>query len=192
MTGCAPKPSTFLIVDHHQPGQARQYEERFPEAYYDVGPDGDLDVVLRRHQPAEGQRREPLTQIIHIHSVWRSIPGQTIAETSQVNATVTYAILSGPEGETFEGAGSVFFEQNRKRNRLKGSLGLALLKPRRSLAPGEALFAGAEVSGEFKAVRDRRRVVRTINELERLFGPRPAYENSAPGYPPPASHAASP
>ena len=40
----------------------------------------------------------------------------------------------------------------------------------------EFVLERAEVTGEFRATRDRRRVVRTLNDMSRRFGPLPRYD----------------
>jgi len=169
---CAVRPTTFEIVDYREPDGAKRYRETFDEAYYDLDQYGNVNIVLRRSGgPSEAE--SDVTQIVHIRSVWRPVPGRTVSRATQINATVSYYIVGGRVGDTFEGAGSVFFTQNRGKNTLTGSLDRAVLRPKRQLAPGEALFARSELSGEFRAVRDRRQVVRIMNEADRLFGPMP-------------------
>jgi len=171
--GCAVRPSAFEIVDYREPGDAKRYRETFDEAYYDLDQHGNVNIVLRRSGGRSAGESE-VTQIIRIRSVWRPVPGKTGSHATQINATVSYYIVGGRVGDTFEGAGSVFFTQNRGKNILTGSLDRAVLRPKRQLATGEPLFARAELSGEFRAARDRRQVVRIINEADRLFGPLPS------------------
>ncbi len=172
--GCRAPSTTFEIVDYRRPGDARRYHETFDEAYYDVDDHGNLDLVLRRCTPAGGTSGHSVTQVIHMRTVWRSIPGTTVAHRSQINATVSYLIVSGSMGGSFEGAGSVFFDQRKGEDVITGSLDLAILRPKRRLLSGEDLFKRAELTGTFVARRDPRRVVRIINEMNRLFGPLPS------------------
>lgn len=168
-TGCSVKTSTFEIVDHRQSGEAERYHETFDEAYYALDGHGNVDIVLRRSAPAESEPGQTITQVIHIRSIWRCIPGATVAHRTQINGTVRYHIVSGKAGATFKGAGSVFFKQNGRRDTLTGTLELALLRPQRRLVAGSTLFERAELMGEFRAQRDPRRVVRTINEMNSIF-----------------------
>lgn len=173
--GCRAPSTAFEIVDYRQPGDARRYRETFDEAYYYVDDHGNLDLVLRRCTPAGGTSSHGITQVIHMRTVWRSIPGTTVAHRSQINATVSYLIVSGSMGGSFEGAGSVFFDQRKGEDVITGSLDLAILRPKRRLLSGEDLFKRAELTGTFTARRDPRRVVRIINEMNRLFGPLPSH-----------------
>jgi len=168
--------NTFDIVDHRDPSQARRYRETFDEAYYDLADDGNINLVLRRRAPVEKGAKAELTQVIHIRSFWRSVPGQTVAERTQINSCVSYMIVSGEAGATFEGAGSVFFEHDWYGSALSGTLDHAMLKPQRRLATGSEVFARAELSGNFHAERDARQVARLVNEMNRMFGPLPAYQ----------------
>ncbi len=174
--GCGEPTSRFEIVDFRAAGDAASYREAFEEAYYRVTAGGDVDVVLRRtHDPAvAGGSR--LTQIIHIRSLWTSMPGTTVAERDQINGAVSYFITDGGSGAAFEGAGSVFFRQSRDGDELTGEVERVFLTPMRRLNGGHALFTRAELSGEFVATRDPRRVVHILNESQRLFGPVPRYQ----------------
>ena len=171
LTGCSNRLSTFSVIDYREPGVAHQYRETFDEAYYDIDPSGNVNIVVHRESPNAVEPGEAITQVICIRTVWRSIPGTTVAHRTQINGTVTYGIIGGYMGVTFEGAGSVFFRENHKKNELTGTLELVRLRPTRKLTKDSTLFHHAELSGEFFATRNRRRVVRMINEMNRLFGP---------------------
>lgn len=179
LVGCSAKISTIEITDYREPGEAHQYRESFEEAYYDIDPAGNVNIVLRRTSPNVSAEGEEITQVIYIHTMWRSIPGITVAHKSQINATVTYGIMGDRMGVTFEGAGSVFAKENKAKNTITGTVELARLKPTRKLTQDSALFHHAEISGEFFALRDRRKVVHTINELNRTFNPLPIVENKS-------------
>lgn len=172
-TGCSDRTSTFEIVDYREPGETKHYRETFDEAYYKLDDHGNVDIMLRRSLAGETNPNQNFTQMVHIRSLWRSIPGETVAHRTQINGTVTYCIISGRVGETFEGAGSVFFKQKGRGSTLTGTLDLASLLPKRRLAGGSPIFKRPELKGRFHATRDPRRVVRIINDMNRLFGPLP-------------------
>jgi hypothetical protein len=170
--GCAVPRNTFVITDHRMAGDSQRYCESFDEAYYDVDGYGDLNLVLRRTSGEGKSDSRTVEQVLHIRTVWRSIPGETIAHDSQINATVSYYIVAGRTGASFEGAGSVFFQESRARDRLSGSLDLALLRPGPKIG-GEAtgLFERAELRGAFHAIRDPRRTHRLVHDVQRRFEP---------------------
>lgn len=167
--GCALPRSSFVITDFRETNDTRRYRELFDEAYYDQDAHGNVDVVLRREVLSLTEPTHTITQLIHINSVWRSIPGDTVAHSTQINGTVRYCIMAGSAGASFEGAGSVFFTQNKSLDELHGTLEVASLKPRYQRGGGYDLFRRAEIEGEFHARRDRRRVVRLIQEMSRTF-----------------------
>ncbi|MEK6798872.1 MAG: hypothetical protein AABZ12_07910 [Planctomycetota bacterium] len=178
ISGCTRPRSTMILTDFSDAGQPRKYRETFDEAYFDIDAGGNLNLVLRRRPSSRGG--EPgLTQMLHVRTVWRSIPGKTVAEPTQINSLLTYSIQSGGLGSTFEGAGAVLFDVRRRRGELNGTIDHAVLKPTRQLAAGEPLFPRAEISGRFTAKRDPFQVVRLMNELERTFGPRSAIADAS-------------
>ncbi len=174
LLGCSQrKPvSMFQIVDYREPGTTERYRESFDDAYYKLDDHGNLDLVLRRTTPGGGEPEDTLTQVLHIHSVWRSIPGRTVSHRTQLNATVTYCLVNGRIGTAYEGTGSVQFQRARDGG-LTGTLDRALLRPRRRLVADRPLFARAVMTGQFHATHDPRRVVQLINQMNSLFGPPP-------------------
>ncbi len=171
IVGCAERVSRMAITDYREPGLAARYQETFDEAYYDIDALGNVDVVLVRGSVLANDNSDRPIQVVHIRSFWRPIPGRTVTHRTQINGTVTYYITSGSVGATFEGAGSVFFKRNKRLDTLSGSLDLARLKPVRRLTQDGAIFRSADITGEFHAVRDRRRLVRIIHEMDRRFAP---------------------
>ena len=166
--GCSVKTTTFDIVDHPRDGPPKRFRETFDDAYHAMDDRGNIDIVLRRERRGAAPSEDPITQIIHIHSVWRCIPGTTVADAAQINATVRYVITGGAVHTVLEGGGSVFFKQSDGGDTLTGRLEYASLTPSRRHSVAAPLFDSAELTGVFRTIRDRRRVVRTINEIERL------------------------
>ena len=174
--GCAQRPvvSVIRLVDHREPGSTERLRESFQEAWYNLDRHGNVDLVLRRSSRPGVENA--LTQLVHIRSVWRPIPGRTVTHRTQINGTITYYLVSGRTGTAYDGAGSVFFKEKRG-GRLIGAIELAKLRPTRHLASSSPPFARAEISGEFVAVHDPRRVIQLVNEMNRLFGPPPLYQS---------------
>ncbi len=169
--GCAVPQNTFVIVDHRTTGTNQRYRETFDEAYYDIDARGSLDLVLRRAGGEGGSDGRTVEQVIHVATVWRSIPGETVAHESQINGTISYYMISGRNGASFEGAGSVFFKENRDKIRLSGSIDLAMLRPGPKFGEAAGLFERAELRGTFHAVRDPRRTIRLVHDAQRRFEP---------------------
>jgi len=169
LPACGAKTTSLRIVDHRADGRDVWYHETFDECWFAADAEGNIDLVLRRERPVPDDPSQSILQVVHLRSFWKPIPGTTVAQDQQINASVRYLMLSGRVGASFEGAGSVFFRAKRDRERLEGEIELAQLLPRTRLNGGRMLFDRAEVSGEFVARRDPRRVVRMINELDGLF-----------------------
>ena len=186
--GCAPRGTRFYIEDHRDNGAARRYYERFDECYYCRDSQGNTDIVARRRSIRGASADEALTQVLHVHQVYAAVPGRTQVEESMINATVSYLIVGPESGASFEGGGFVTFTENRKGTEITGKLESSALRPQRRLGGHRLetgathdIFERASVTGRFRARRDKRSVVRILNEMKRLFGPLPRYE------PPPVS-----
>jgi hypothetical protein len=168
--GCAAEPSRLRITDYPSPGSVRTLSGSFEEGYYRIDAAGNLDLILRH--AADPDAKAAADQVVHVSTVWRSIPGQTAADETQINGTVVYAILGPGVDSTYEGAGSVFFSTDPMTGAFTGRLNRVILRPKRQLAEGPPLFERVQISGAFHADLDPRKTVQTINDLERQFGPR--------------------
>ncbi len=176
LIGCAPRRSQFLITDFRRSNEVTTYRTEFDEAYFDVDPQGNVDLVLRRVTPSEDDPRHPVTQIVHIKTFWRSMPGRTVASKMQLNGTVSYVLFRGTFGASFDGAGSVFFSFEDGEETLVGELERALLKPVRTSRDDLETLGHAKLEGQFRARRDPRKTTRIRHEIDRLLGPLPLYE----------------
>lgn len=174
--GCAKQGTSLTVVDHRRTGESKTYHESFDEAYYDVDGVGNVDLVLRRSRPSRELGRSDIVQTVHVRSVWNGVQAKSEFNTTQINSTVSYAIVSGDSGAVFEGAGAMFCTKKRDwgSDFLVGKLERAMLQPTRQAADGVSVFDCAEVRGGFRATRDGRKVRQMVNEMDRLFGPKPA------------------
>lgn len=177
MVGCVrpPSESVFRVVDHQKPGVIKRYRESFGVGWYKLDDHGNLDLILQRTGGSETGSEPSLEQFVHVRSIWRSVPGQTIAHETQINGTITYYLLSGRVGSAYDGAGSVFFWK-KKDGTLFGTVEHALVRPTRRLGDDRPLFVQAELSGEFVALPDSRRVVELLNRMNGLFGLPPSFQ----------------
>jgi len=180
-TGCEPRSTRFQVVDYGPTGEQGRFFEEFDECCYARHPNGTVDVVARRRGRLMGQEEEPTTQVIHLHCIWRPVPGSTAVESTQVNATISYWILGPLGGVALEGGGFVFSQENHSRDTLTGNVESSALRPVRRIGQGPSLFDRVELTGKFRAVHDRRRTIRLINEMKTQFGPLPRYEAPPPG-----------
>ena len=169
--GCSTiKSSTMYVSDYREAGEAKRYRETFDEGYYDIDELGNVNIVLRRIVEGKEGPGHEIIQVVHLRTVWRSIPGRTIAHDTQINGMVSYYIITGQAGAAFEGAGSIFVKKDRHKPIIIGTLDGASLKPTRRLLASHNLFKQARISATFHANKDRRRVIGIINQLNSRFG----------------------
>jgi hypothetical protein len=178
--GCQPRRTRFEITDYREDAPPARYFEDFDECFYALDADGTLDVVARRDGMSFQDYNVATTQVLHVRRIWPAIPGMTHVERTQINARVGYWIVGTSGGIGFEGGGFITCNENRAGDVLTGHLELSALTPTRQVEPAPVLFHQAEVTGTFRARRDKARVVRILNELERTFGPLPRYDGPPP------------
>ncbi len=181
ISGCGPEVTRFDIIDYQAGESPREYFQGFDTCYYARDAHGNYDIVAKHSMVDEAGA--PTTQILYIRTFWTSRPGRTLAERTMINATVCYAIISGRDGATFEGGGFASFKENRRRDKIVGKLELSSMSPQRRLGEAGQLFSRAEISGTFVSTQDKMRVIDTLNELHRLFGPLPQYDPSRQAVP---------
>lgn len=170
--GCTSPPQSRLqLVNYAEPGNVQRLSLDFDDSVYRIQPDGNLTLVLRSSADRDAGR-QGAEQVVYVKTVWRSIPGETFAGETQINGTVTYAVLGRGVDSTYEGAGAVYFWTDPWTGVASGRLSRVILLPRRQLAHGEPLFRQVELSGDFQAREDARLAVQTVNDVNRYFGPR--------------------
>ena len=186
LTFCALGPgchrtTRFEITDYHGKGEPNRYFQDFEECYYDLDAMGNVDIVARHTDLLTTDPDDATTQIVRLHGIWQAVPGTTRAESTQLNTTVSYWIMGESGGVGFEGGGFIVFTEDARGNVLTGELELSALQPTRQVGNPPVPFAQAELIGRFSATRDKRRVIRVVNEMKRFFGPAPRYEPAPPG-----------
>ena len=177
---CGPRETRFEIVDYRDAAGPVTYHQAFDECYYNLSADGRVNLVARRTGRLETDPDQTVTQVVHIRGIWRAVPGTTHVERSQINAKISYWIVGGPGGVGFEGGGFVVFSENHERDVLTGQLESSALRPKRRVGTAPDIFQRAELTGEFRAKRNRRRAVRILNEMRRRFGPLPRHDAPPP------------
>lgn len=168
ISGCATPRNTLWIVDYRD-GRQTPYRETFDECHYAEDGAGNLNIVMRRQRPVMDDPAHDVVQVVCIRTFWTSVPGTTVAHDRQINASVRYAIFSGRVSATFEGAGSVFFEEAPISDLLRIQVRQAFLAPHGQTGEASSLFHNAELRGALRASHDPARVVRITNELDRMF-----------------------
>jgi hypothetical protein len=173
LAGCAEPQTQFEIVNLKGVNEREHFSQQFDECFYTIGRGGRIDLVARRTDPGSGGGR--VTQLIHLKTEYTAVPGTTHAEESMINATVHYAVLDGQGGVCYEGAGFVSTEELPDEGLMLGALERAKLDENRRVGQGSEVFERVDLTGTYRAVRSRRRVVALLNELNRVFGLHPDY-----------------
>jgi hypothetical protein len=132
-------------------------------------------VTRNRHMIETGPDEPPISQLVHLRTAYRTMPGVTHAESSMINATVHYVILDGFGGTCYEGAGHLSTHESRDGRVMTGKLEHAQVTRNRHIGQGGDIFVRAKLRGGYHAVRNRRKVVAMLNEINRLLGPQPDY-----------------
>ena len=116
--GCS-TPVAHLEI-HPNSGKAPVIQN-FPHAYLAVSEDGDDDIVLvsegliasqTRNHVLEPAQIQPLKQIVHIHVLWRPLPGTRADQPISTNSVIDWYVMSNmPDSKddrlVYRGAGFI-------------------------------------------------------------------------------------
>ncbi len=148
------------------------------------------EVMIQVEEPtAEGQsdgaageptvRNVPMAQYVQIEVFWQPLPGTTYAESSQINASIVYCLVTASDAISYEGAGFVYFSQSRDGETIEGRIESATLVPVRRAGSPRDIFGPCRLNAEFTAEKDAARVVSVVRRLQKLLG-RPAPASRVP------------
>jgi len=174
LTGCA-RPTTELRIRSYLTESPSDLFERFDEAFYSHDARGSLDLVLRSVRPSKQDPSQIIRQTLHVNAFWTPQPGRTFVEATQCNATVRYVLGTGPVSISYEGAGFVTFTLDWTKKDMVGKIESGQLAPLRKVGEAKDLLGQAQITGQFRARRDKNRVIAILGELRRELGPPPPY-----------------
>jgi len=159
------------VIDYSTTCEPVRYFQEFDECYYRVDGDGNVDIVARHRGDPTAQLSDGVVQVVHLQTIYRSVPGVTPVEPTMTNATVSYIILNDGDGVSFDGAGFVFATSPGDGGELTATLESSNLRAMRQRGVGPRVFHQPRVSGWIHARLDPRRTVRILNESRHLLGP---------------------
>jgi hypothetical protein len=175
LVGCASDRLNTVQVTHGDAaGVRRTVGQSFEQAYYRRDAGGKLQIALYTRSPVQSDPTQDITQIILITMSWQPHPGKTLAERTMTDAIVKYALINGPHGTCYEGAGFVSVRRNERTGELCGEIESAHLTLRRKSGNPVDIFSGqARLIGHFTAQPSAADVARLTRELNVSLGPPP-------------------
>jgi hypothetical protein len=175
LTGCSRETNQLRIKSFQSQGLPETLSETFDEAVFSHDAHGNLDLVFRSIRPSRQDPSQTIRQVVHFRAFWKPIPGRTFVESTQCNATVCYMIGTGPVCISYDGAGFMTFAFGWFKRSLKGKIESGELAPLRRVGKPKDLLGRAQITGKFRARRDKVQVLKILGELRRELGPMPSY-----------------
>jgi hypothetical protein len=169
-TGCTgwikPTETRLELVTHDEQGRHDHFA-RFPRAYYAVNAAGLLELLLISEEPSTLDPTQNIRQIVYLREFWNPRPGKTYANATQINAEVTYAMLTPPTGVRYDGG--AFLTYKKEGNEIAGWIESGNVKPRYRMGGAIEPFGPATFKGTFRARENPARIVELRHELDTLF-----------------------
>jgi hypothetical protein len=173
LAGACTTPTNHVTVESLRRAERPElFVEQFSEGYYRTDEHGRWDIVLRSTRPMGTDARQTVEQVLHLRLFWKPVPGTTFVESSQTNAIITYALLSGPTAISYEGAGFVYLSNPGGRPPLTGRIESASLSPTRRTGEPADLFGPCRLTGELAARNNGARVTEILTDISQRLGPR--------------------
>ena len=172
LPACRSNVTRFEVIDYSSNADPLHYFQEFDECYYRVDGEGNIDIVARRRGRPTNRVDDGPVQVVHLRTIYQSVPGQTPVERTMTNATVSYIIMDHGTGVSFDGAGFLLCTIHRNGRELTATLEESTLRPMRRLGTaGPQVFERPCVTGRIYAQLDPRRTLRILNESRHLLRP---------------------
>ncbi len=179
--GCTTTPYNRLtVVDYPHHSDSIQHYELFDDAYYQIDGAGLTHLILQKISLTSENPPQKIIQTFHIQSQWKPNPGLTYSDASMINATISYVIQKGNSGISYDGGGFASYKVQSSGTVLTGELEGAELQPLRNPSGDLRVFERVRISGRFRAIRDDRRVIRILRQIQEQLGPLPPVSHDIP------------
>jgi hypothetical protein len=170
LTGCGERRTAFNMVTIDPTGASERFHETFDECYFSVSPHRRVDVIARRVIET-GPDEPPISQLVHLRTAYRIHARGDPCRKQHDQRDGSLCVRR----TTCYGAGHLSTHESRDGRVMTGKLEHAQVTRNRHIGQGGDIFVRAKLRGGYHAVRNRRKVVAMLNEINRLLGPQPDY-----------------
>lgn len=166
LLGCHRPTSTVELVSYKDPYFPEPYQVDFDHCVYRVDRGGDHHLVGRADfQPsADGQGR--VTQFLHVHMFWKPWPGKTYADSTGMDATLRYVIVTQSGVASYVGTGFVYPKRQRRNGTIVAKIEHARLRLETLVGAPPELLGDARLNGTLVATHQPNQALDTLREME--------------------------
>ena len=137
-----------------------------------MGPGGDYHIVGSAAQTPEDGSGGTITQLLHLHMFWKPWPGKTFADSSSVDATIRYAIVTERGAAMYRGTGFVYPKKRRLSDDLVVEIEAGRLRLESRKGDPPELLGTARLTGTLVADNDASLAVDLRRQLDLHAGSR--------------------
>jgi hypothetical protein len=172
LSGCARPVSALEFTSHKGASSPETYRLALDECAYYVGPGGDYYIGGRATHTAGEGRGGSIVQLLEVHLFWKPWPGKTFDDSSSIDATIRYAIVTERGTVTYSGTGFVYPRKRWLGNELIVDVEVARLRLESRQGDSPDLFGAARLAGTLVAKENASLAVDLRRQLELQGGPR--------------------
>jgi len=152
--GCASPTGLVELISYKDPEQSLTYTVRFEQCAFALGPDGDYHIAARALDRSAGQSDRAIVQLLHAHVFWRPRPGKTFANSTTVDATLRYALLTADGAAIYGGTGFVYLHRRPFGRELDVSIESGRLRAQKLVGNPPELLGSVRLRGRLLAAED--------------------------------------
>jgi hypothetical protein len=170
MGGCVRHIAALQLTSYREPHAPRTYELNLDDCAYYVGSGGDYHIVGRAIDTPENGVGATIEQLLHVHLFWKPWPGKTFANSSMMDATIRYAIVTETGTAVYTGTGFVYPRKQGPRNGIVADIEAANLRLNHVTGNAPELLGSTRLSGTLVAQDDASLAVDIRRRLDLQIG----------------------
>jgi hypothetical protein len=167
--GCCHKAPRMNLTTYDECGQPQEQFTHFSQAVYRIIPGGPIEMVMETETPSSIDPAQSIRQVVYLKTFWYPQPGRTFVESTQMDATTIYAILTPPTGIRCDGSAMLTYKWNKKGEPIKAYIESGILTPKYRMGDAVEPFGPSRFTGTVTLYEDPGQVVKTLQNLETQF-----------------------
>lgn len=169
LAGCSAGPARIELTTYDIAGRAERSYASFNRAGYRITPGGLIEIAMETENPSSVDPTQTIRQMVYLKTIWYPQPGRTAVESTQLDATLMYALLTPPTGIRCDGSAMVTYKWNNEGKPIEALIESATLTPRYRMGDAVEPFGPARLVGTITLYERPGDVMETLQFLQTQF-----------------------